>query len=1082
MSKKLSLVLFISLLVVALLVLAGCEDRYNFGDDYVEVTALRISTAEVSLSPTGDTQKYQLEVDILPSNATNRMLYYYVPTEYSDYLTVDENGLITARKVTPAGVKVPIKVVSTTNKNAYLTVNVVVEDATVKSFYFEPSEIELEYNGEGYQLEPIFEPRHAQDGRQLSYLSLDENVCTVSSSGYVTPVGAGNATIVATSTSLAGTSVKGRVTVKVRYAPGQYRLDVSDAAPQYNQVIGDFKPIKFNLEVLNERSNPNIKIYWYVDSVRIPEADGTMQYEHTPSGETTNRYTVKVEVRAQNEQPWVAESHVISLYYPFDGFSLTVGNYSDQRDGYMYGDEASFNVTEGSDLIKKYSWYLRRRGETGKGVFLCENASTIKTLVRKLNLEGDFVLTVIGTDKDGVQLMTREYEFSATKFVVGDTLLLDPVQRNGGVPPESYNYYVYSCDENGVIDESTKRYIGSSGEGARFQYALNVAGTYKIFAEAILNGIVAQVNGHNFGYFTDVIKVYDNGQTLVPSGEDMLGAQKLYDRYRSTGNSDVENVTIEGIKQGEEDKVLVRWTPVSGVCAYHVEITKADGTVNMMDTDGVDATCFGNNYVVIPTEYVTLNDVFSIRIKHKGGDFSTRYYYGSGEPDNTHFGKVSADKYSYLTPVSGVTNLYIVSMRELGELLNYVILNQPVNNSLVPYAMKTVESVSYKTFTLNFYPAFDLADSNDYYPIDVEPGEVSDDLADVYKAVFGAQKAFCPAGSYRYDFAWKTDGSYTVTVYIANGETTVMHTDSVAHTKAASTHFSTTPYGSEYDNYAIDIRKKVRVADSEQLFRAVSDGYGVTFANDSIRILYEHAKQVVYTIIGPEMTDYEKALAFFDYLATDVIYDTELAGMSEDTVGLERYAGFKLEGVFNYHQAVCDGISKAYLLLCAIEGIECVRVTGTVNGNNHAWNKINVGGEWLVVDVTNGSLNQNGKLYANHAYFAVSNEEYLDLFPSVEEYGEYPVSDEGKSYYENAEINGFIPLVHNQAELDAIINSFDRAAGLAQTEIEIKFDVYFAFGSTEIAEKIAAINNVSANNLSDDVIIIGDDRAIITLI
>lgn len=1081
MKKKLSLALFVILVLLALLAFAGCEDRYNFGDDYVEVASLRISSANVYLSPTGDTRNYQLEVEILPTNATNRLLRYEVPTKYADYLTVSDAGLLTARKVTPEGVSIPVKVTSTTNKKAYLTVNVVVENATVKSFSFDPDTIHLGYGDSGYQLDPIFEPRHAQDGRQLTYESNNESVCTVSSSGYVTPVGSGIATITATSTSLAGTSVKGRVRVEVHYAAGQYRLSVSDAAPQYNQIIGEYKPIKFNLEVLNEKSNPNIKIYWYVDDARVPEADGQMQYEHTPSGGTTTTYTVRVEVRAQNEANWTAESHPITLYYPFDGFSLTVGNYSDLREGYMYGDEATFEVTEGNNNIKKYLWYLRRRGETGIGTYLTENASTIKTLVRKLNLEGDFVITAVGKDKDDVTLLTREYEFSATKFVEGDVLLLDPVQRNGGVPPESYNFYRYECDENGVVDESTKKYIGSVGEGQRFRYPLNEAGTYKIFAEAILNGVVAQVGGQNFGCYTDVVKVYGVGQTLIPGPEDILTGDKIYDRYRSTGNTDVENVDIEGVTVDEENRVLVRWTPVGGVCAYLVEIIKSDGSIVMMDSDGRDVAAFGNNYVVIPTDYATLDDSFTIRIKHKGGEFTPRYYYNAEGPAKYRFEKVAADKRDYLAPVNGVINRYIVSMRELGELLNYVVLNKPDNNKFIKYQQKTVDEVPYKTYAFDFYPAFNLENSDDYYYVDVEPGEVAENLVEVYKAVMGAQKAFCPSGSYRFDFVANDNGSYSLTVYLVSKDNSVLQTDAIEHTSANSAHYSATPYGNDYDNYAIDIRKKIRVADSEQLFHAVSDGYGVTFANDYVRTLYEKAKGVVSRIIGPEMTDYEKALAFYDYLATTVAYDSALAAMSVAETpdpDLDRYAGFKLEGVFNYHQAVCDGISKAYVLLCAIEGIECVRVVGTVDGKNHAWNKINLGGVWMVVDATNGSIKEGGKLYADHAYFAVSNDEYLDLFPSVDEYGEYPVSDEGKSYYDNAGINGLAPYVTSQDELDAIINSFDRAAGV---EIEVRFDVHFAYGSEEITAKIAAINNVSPNNISANVIMIGSERAIITL-
>ena len=591
---------------------------------------------------------------------------------------------------------------------------------------------------------------------------------------------------------------------------------------------------------------------------------------------------------------------------------------------------------------------------------------------------------------------------------------------------------------------------------------------------------MAQVGGANFGYYTDVIKVYAAGQTLETQPNDMLGAAKIYDRYRSTGNADIENLVIKGLTDGENNKVLVTWDPVGGVCSYVMEITKSDGTVILIDSDGTGSSIFGNNYALIPTEYVTLSENFSLRVKHKGGDFSHRYYYGAAGDDDYRYPAIKTDKYEYLAKINGVTNLYATSMKELGDIINYVVLYRPTADRNISYAPKTISGTSYKSFTFRFYPTFDLSKTYTNYPVELEVGEVSDDLVDIYKAVIGAQSAYCPSGVYRFDCTRESDGSYSVTVLIETGDETILTTDAVAHTAAGSAHYSATPYGSEYTDYAIDIRKKVRVTDSEQLFRAVSDGYGVAFGNDTVRVLYEHAKEVVYSIIGPEMTDYEKALAFYDYLATNVIYDSELAAMNPAEVNdLYNYAGFKLEGVFNYHQAVCDGISKAYLLLCAIEGIDCVRVVGTVNGNSHAWNKINIAGEWLVVDVTNGIINTNGKLYANHAYFAVSNEGYLDLFPSVEEYGEYPVSEEGQPYYDCATINGLSATVNNQTELDAIINSFGRAAGM---EIEVRFHFSFAYGSEQIAARINAINNESENNISPNVMILGDDRAIITLV
>ena len=52
-----------------------------------------------------------------------------------------------------------------------------------------------------------------------------------------------------------------------------------------------------------------------------------------------------------------------------------------------------------------------------------------------------------------------------------------------------------------------------------------------------------------------------------------------------------------------------------------------------------------------------------------------------------------------------------------------------------------------------------------------------------------------------------------------------------------------------------------------------------------------------------------------------------------------------------YGEAVCDGIAKAYKLLCDEAGILCAVVTGS-NGGLDAWNVARVAGHWAHVDVT----------------------------------------------------------------------------------------------------------------------------------
>jgi len=75
------------------------------------------------------------------------------------------------------------------------------------------------------------------------------------------------------------------------------------------------------------------------------------------------------------------------------------------------------------------------------------------------------------------------------------------------------------------------------------------------------------------------------------------------------------------------------------------------------------------------------------------------------------------------------------------------------------------------------------------------------------------------------------------------------------------------------------------------------------------------------------------------------------------------------------HYAVCDGYSKAFLLLCQKEGIDCVVVFGTKipDYENHAWNYVKMDDDkWYAVDVT---WNDNGK--GDNPYFLMGGDTFF---------------------------------------------------------------------------------------------------------
>lgn len=1082
MRKYIVMALAIAILVLGFcFALVGCDliDRSVFPEGYVEVSELKVKSANVFLSPQGDTSSYQLNVEVYPANA-NKALTYYVPSKYLKYISVSETGLITAKEVTPDGVVIPLKVTSTTNKNASLIVNVTVTEVEVERISFSPASLTLDYNGTSVLLNPVFEPYYAQDGRNLTYESTNEEVCTVDSYGVVSPgTSAGHAYIHVTANTLGGTKLETWVEVTVLYTPGheQYRLDVSDQTPAYNQVLGEPKAIKFNLVKLNEHLNPNVDVYWFVDRERVPEMNGQWQYEHIPTVNTKTSYRVRVRICANDEPDIELESEEITIFNPFAGYDLVFANQSTARESYLYGSVHTFAITSGDAAVDHYDWYLRRFGESGLGKKINRTSASTRDLIARMNVEGDFYLTARSVDSAGNKISDKVFDFSVTRFIVGDTLVIQPTLRNDGRPPESYDYYLTECDRysNPIAQP---RYIGASGHGDSFLYPLNGTGNFIISSRAVIEGVVARVDGEPFYYETEVIHVYDGIKTDAAVANDLVPKGSSYAVNNVT---DVTEFVVSGV-DSDGEKVIVKWQPIEGsIPSYVVEVVKEDGTILFFDSDGNGAATFGNEYVVLPASAVTLQDKFSVRIKEKGGVFSQQYYYGYTAPEGQeqyYFSTIPTERYFYLKVLDGVVTGYADSPRDLGAIMNYLVLYKPATGGAVTTENRRINGYDYKAYTVAVYLAFDLASAAKAYP-EVTDFTVPEEYEAFARLTVGVQKAYAPTGYYVHAYSARDDGGYNWTIMVPDGATSVVTSAEIEKEVTISPNYSDEPYGVGNLAFSVNARKRVRVSDSEQLYYALSTGSGATLANDNMINLYNKILAVVNNVIDEDMTDGEKALAFYDWLTTNVIYDTDLATKDVGTEG-SRYAGFRLEGVFHYGQAVCDGISKAFVALCAIEGIPCVRVVGELNGVAHAWNKVRLeDGNWYVVDATNGSLNENGVLLTNHAFFGVSDAEYGDLVSNREEFGEYPFAT-GSFLYYNRTINGCEITISSQSDLDDLINSF--VARAKNVAFDLKFNLEFADGEEEILEKILAVDNQTVNAVSEEVVFLSDNRVILRLV
>lgn len=138
-----------------------------------------------------------------------------------------------------------------------------------------------------------------------------------------------------------------------------------------------------------------------------------------------------------------------------------------------------------------------------------------------------------------------------------------------------------------------------------------------------------------------------------------------------------------------------------------------------------------------------------------------------------------------------------------------------------------------------------------------------------------------------------------------------------------------------------------------------------TFNEDSFNTSVE---ELLRTAEG-KVTDYEKALALHDVLVKKVTYDPNAAHA-------HNAYGAIVDG-----KAVCEGYARAYQHLLRKAGIQSYVVTGTGNGQSHAWNLVKLDGAYYYADVTwddptTRSPEEEATKPIYHAYFAIGDTDF----------------------------------------------------------------------------------------------------------
>lgn len=302
------------------------------------------------------------------------------------------------------------------------------------------------------------------------------------------------------------------------------------------------------------------------------------------------------------------------------------------------------------------------------------------------------------------------------------------------------------------------------------------------------------------------------------------------------------------------------------------------------------------------------------------------------------------------------------------------------------------------------------------------------------------------------------------------------------------------------DDHVFPLDKAERTAEvttTDQLYRAAELGYAPK-ASGRAATYYAYAKELLNTILDDGMTDLDKVHAIYDWIMWRVLYD-DSASEIEEVSDAVKYAAFYIEGVLtdkNY-LAVCDGMSKTFSLLCNMEGIPAVRVTGMAftNGSygGHAWNKVKIDGEWFICDCTWGDvrvgvnykagIGVTASTYsasyesASHMYFMLTDSEVADTHVEDEDTVYPATTSVPYDWYAESAQSSLAPslhgLVHTGTDLDTYAATI---ATLAKTALGIGKRSFTTKGGTTTSDyfdfeiKIAdsAVGEVKPKLMSSD--------------
>ncbi len=163
--------------------------------------------------------------------------------------------------------------------------------------------------------------------------------------------------------------------------------------------------------------------------------------------------------------------------------------------------------------------------------------------------------------------------------------------------------------------------------------------------------------------------------------------------------------------------------------------------------------------------------------------------------------------------------------------------------------------------------------------------------------------------------------------------------------------------------------------------------------------------------------DYTKVSAIYDYMCSNIVYDTE--GLLDETDDLK----FTAYAALIKKTSVCQGYANLFYRLALELGVDTRLITGIGNGGGHAWNIVRLDGKYYNLDATwDAPLAAMGREYQ---HFLECNADFSDhyrdaAYTTAAFEKSYPMAKENYVYVEKEAIPGDMNSDSKLTDADAI--------------------------------------------------------------